>query len=149
MLSDSKHLHALESNPWLDSRPFSYGEQGTIIIKAILDHIFLEPFDDKKIHPFTNQLFHSLILIPLVGIYLIRVDLSIGIQDAIKVMRKSTIYGQTFFSDDDNPEVDAIIKFNNHLRHKNMATIDERKPDAENKVCISSHSMLITHKVLW
>ncbi|TDL24011.1 hypothetical protein BD410DRAFT_132480 [Rickenella mellea] len=89
-------------------QPGYYGEQGSIIIGQVLYNLFPpSTMNADLVSPLTPTEFIQHILVPEVGVALIRQDLDINTLEAIKVLRKSSQYGVAMFPHLDNKEDDV------------------------------------------
>lgn len=78
--------------------PCSYGELGSAIISQTLYTLFPPTsVDASKTHPLTPADFIQRILVPQVGLLLIRDDLGLSVEDALTTMRESVQYGVAMF----------------------------------------------------
>ncbi|KAK6984200.1 RTC4-like domain-containing protein, partial [Favolaschia claudopus] len=80
-------------------QPGYYGEKGSLIIHQTLYTMFAESTNKSLVKPLSVREFIGSVLVPEVGVRLIMVDMSLGMEGAAAVMRESAEYGVAMFPD--------------------------------------------------
>ncbi|KAI0629765.1 hypothetical protein C8Q77DRAFT_1022389, partial [Trametes polyzona] len=75
-----------------------FGEAGEAVITSAIDLLFpLRALAEMYLEPFTPKGFVQLVLVPELAVMLISEDLTLGLDDAYEVMKKSSNYGYARF----------------------------------------------------
>lgn len=127
---------------------FSYGELGSMVIYQTLHNMFShETLRKEKIAPLSITDFIQQILVPEVAMALVRVDMDIDDDEALKTLRASSSYGAAMFpvtdKDGEGDEVhDKLVKERARAKRKEI-----EKTEGHQEVGAERSSTLRQHKL--